>query len=174
MALERTYTVPLRSSFLRAPKYNRTPRAVRAIREFLARHMHAEKTNIKIGVHLNNLIWAKGIRNPPSKVKLTATKDDEGVVKAELFGKKFEEGPKQAPLPGKAEVHEEHGHEGHDHHAHHEEPVNEEDIKKELERLEKETKILEKKKVPVEKKVAPVVEKKVAPVVEKAAPKENQ
>lgn len=163
MALERTYTVPLRSFFLRAPKYNRTPRAVRAIREFLARHMHTDKTNVRIGVHLNNHLWSRGIRNPPHKVKLTAIKDDEGIVKAELVGKTFEEGPTQTPLPGKTESHEDHDHEGHDHAK----PADEEKIKKELEKLDKETKTLEKKKVPVEKKSTPPAEKKETPIVEK-------
>ena len=173
MALERIYTVPLRSAFLRAPNYCRTPRAVRALRAFLARHMKASPENVRIGLHLNNHIWSRGIRNPPHKVKLTATKDDEGIVKAELFGKTFEEAPAQEPLPGKVkEDHEGHEHAGHEHAGRqheHEEPASEETIKEELERLDKETKELEKKKTPAKKVPAHVVEKKETPLMEKKA-----
>ncbi len=165
MAIERTYTVPLRSAFLRAPNYCRTPRAVRALRAFLARHMKTSLENVRIGLHLNNHLWSRGIRNPPHKVKLIATKDDAGIVKAELFGKTFEEAPAQEPLPGKTK--EGHEHEGHEHE--HATPADGDKIKEELERLDKETKEIEKKKAPVKKEQSAPVEKKEAPIVEKKA-----
>jgi len=42
--------------------------------------------DIKLGKELNDKLWEKGIQNPPHHVKVVVTKDDEGVVKAELEG----------------------------------------------------------------------------------------
>ena len=82
--LERTYNVPLRRVFIRAPKWKRTRRASRALREFLVKHMKSD--NVKIGKYLNLEIWKHGGKNPPHHVKVVATKDSEGLVKAELEG----------------------------------------------------------------------------------------
>ncbi len=92
-ALERTYTIPLRKEWLKAQKYKRAKKAIAGLRKFLQRHMKSE--NILLGTHLNLEIWKHGIRNPPSRVKVNVTKDDKGVVKAELFGIKVEEPKKE-------------------------------------------------------------------------------
>ena len=60
MALERTYTIPLRREWLKAPRYKRAKRAIAAVRTFLERHMKSE--DIRIGTHLNLEIW-KDIQN---------------------------------------------------------------------------------------------------------------
>ena len=82
--LERVYNVPLRKEYRKGPRWKRTKKAVRALREFLTKHMRSE--NVKLGKELNEELWKHGIRNPPHHVKVTATKDEKGVVKAELFG----------------------------------------------------------------------------------------
>jgi len=87
--LERTYNVPLRRKFVRSPKYKRSKRAVTILKEFIAKHMKAEE--VKIGRNLNEFLWKNGIQNPPHHVKVQLVKDDKGVVRAELFGKKYEE-----------------------------------------------------------------------------------
>jgi large subunit ribosomal protein L31e len=74
---ERTYTVPL-SKTRYTPYYKRTPRAVKLIKGFFTRHMKAEK--IIITKELNESLWENGIRNPPRRIKIRATKDDEGNV----------------------------------------------------------------------------------------------
>jgi large subunit ribosomal protein L31e len=84
--LERTYTVPLRKGFLNSPLWRRTERAVTEMKAFLKRHMKSE--NVKIGKELNDKLWMHGIKNPPHHVKITVTKDEKGVVRAELFGAK--------------------------------------------------------------------------------------
>ncbi len=88
-SLERTYIIPLRKSVNNAPEYKRAKKAITTIREFLSKHMKA--TDVKIGGVINSLIWERGITNPPGKIKVTATKDAEGVVKAELFGHTYVE-----------------------------------------------------------------------------------
>jgi len=85
--LERSYTIPLRREFLKAPTHKRTNRAVRAVKQFLQKHMKAD--NIKLGKNLNLKLWENGIRNPPHKVKINAIKDSEGIVRAELTGKEI-------------------------------------------------------------------------------------
>jgi len=87
MADEHTYTVPLRKAFNKTARHTRTNKAVKAVRAYLERHLHSD--DIKLGQHLNDFLWAKGIRNPPPRVTITAVKDDEGVIRAELVGKEF-------------------------------------------------------------------------------------
>lgn len=83
-SLERTYNVPLRKEYMKAPRWNRTKKAVTALRQFLAKHMKAEE--VKLSKELNEELWKHGIKNPPHHVKVKAVKDKEGVVTAELFG----------------------------------------------------------------------------------------
>lgn len=90
--LERTYTVPLRRAYINSPPYKKANRAVRALREFLAKHMKSD--DVRIGGHVNELIWAKGIKSPPPRVTVKAVKDSEGVVRAELEDKVYKESVK--------------------------------------------------------------------------------
>lgn len=90
MVLERTYIVPLRSGWLKSQRYKRAKKAVTTLREFIARHMKQEDYSmIKIGPMANEAIWARGIRNPLHKIKVTVVKEDDGTVKVELFGYKY-------------------------------------------------------------------------------------
>ena len=82
--LERTYNVPLRREYQKAPQWRRTKKAVSALRQFLQKHMKSE--NVKLGKELNDKLWQHGIKNPPHHVKVSVTKDDQGEVRAELFG----------------------------------------------------------------------------------------
>lgn len=87
--IERTYNVPLRRGFQKAPRYKRADRAVSTLRTFLKKHMKSE--DVKIGKTLNNYLWFKGIKNPPHHVKVDVVKDDDDVVKAEMHGIKYKE-----------------------------------------------------------------------------------
>jgi large subunit ribosomal protein L31e len=85
--LEREYIVPLRDSWLRAQKYKRGKRAVKAIREFLVKHMKVydrDLRKIRIDILLNNEIRFRGMQKPPAKIKVKATKYDDGIVVARL------------------------------------------------------------------------------------------
>jgi len=100
--LERTYNIPLRREWLKAPKWKRTKKAVKAAKEFLQRHMKSE--NVKLGRYLNEELWKKGIKNPPHHIKVDVKKDEEGNVFAELAGapkveEKKEEKPKKPVKP---------------------------------------------------------------------------
>ncbi|MBI2134041.1 60S ribosomal protein L31 [Candidatus Woesearchaeota archaeon] len=101
--LERTYNVPLRKEFLKAPLYKRANKALIALRQFIAKHMKAEK--VIIGNYLNRKIWERGIKRPPHHVKITAIKDEKGVVTAELVGApKPKAKEKKQPTTEKKEV----------------------------------------------------------------------
>jgi len=85
--IEREYIVPLRKDWLKVPEYRRAKRALRALKNFIAKHMKVEDRNIKnvkIDKYLNEEIWFRGIRNPPAKIKVKATKNKDGVVSVEL------------------------------------------------------------------------------------------
>lgn len=101
ITMERTYNIPLRKEFLKVPKYKRAKKTVKAIKEFLVKHMKSE--DVRIGKHLNLKVWEHGMRNPPHHVKVTAIKDDKGVVRAELFGIKEEKKTVKKESPAKAE-----------------------------------------------------------------------
>jgi hypothetical protein len=47
--------------------------------------------DVRLGQHVNEYLWSRGIKNPPPRVKVRAVKDSEGVVRAELEGKPFKE-----------------------------------------------------------------------------------
>ena len=99
--IERTYNIPLRRACSNAPIYKKTPKAVREVRSFLQKHMKSE--DVKLGKHLNLMLWENGIRNPPHHIKVNVIKDAEGKVMAELFGKKIETGEEKETKAKKKE-----------------------------------------------------------------------
>jgi large subunit ribosomal protein L31e len=75
---ERMYTVPLGRVIIAHPR-RRTKRAVNLLRAFVIRHTKPE--SIIIDPPLNELIWKRGIKKPPRRLKIRTTKDREGLVK---------------------------------------------------------------------------------------------
>lgn len=67
MAEKRLYTIPLRDAWNVSIK-KRSKRAMAVIRAFTEKHMKTE--SVKIGLDLNHMIWSRGIKNPPRKVKV--------------------------------------------------------------------------------------------------------
>lgn len=87
MAEEKLFIINLRREFLKKPRYKRAKKAVTAVKEFISRHLKVEE--VKIGRHLNELIWSRGARKPPTKVKVNAFVE-ENKAYVELHGYKFE------------------------------------------------------------------------------------
>jgi len=80
--LEREYTIPLRKKSRVVPRYRKTPKAIKTIKEFLARHMKIENRDlnkVKIDKNVNEFMWARGIRKHPHKIKVKVMKDGENV-----------------------------------------------------------------------------------------------
>lgn len=91
--MERTYTIPLRKGWLKASRYRRAKKAVNTLKEFLVKHMKSE--DVRLMPELNLEIWKHGMKNPPSRVKVNVSKDDKGVVRAQLFGEQMVEEKKE-------------------------------------------------------------------------------
>jgi len=94
--MEKLYTIPLRKEFRKAPNYKRTSRAVKAIRDFIKKHMKNE--NVKIGKYLNLEIWKHGRKNPPARIKVkvfTEKEKDVEYVIVELPHVKIEKPKKE-------------------------------------------------------------------------------
>jgi len=71
--MERLYTIPLRREFSKAANYKRTAKSIKAVRQFIQKHMKCE--NVKIGKELNLELWKHGRQNPPAKIKVKVLKD---------------------------------------------------------------------------------------------------
>ena len=74
---ERIYTVPLGRAWM-SPKYRRAEKAIAVLRRFVERHMKPE--DVIIDPTVNEAIWAHGISNPPRKIRVKLSKDNEGIV----------------------------------------------------------------------------------------------
>ena len=84
--IEREYIIPLRNKWKKVPRYKRANKAIKAIKEFLARHMKIRDRDldkIKLDKYLNEFVWTRGIRKPPIKVKVKAVKEGD-IVRVEL------------------------------------------------------------------------------------------
>jgi len=91
--MERIFTIPLRKAY-RKPRTRRTPTAMRLIKLYLQRHMKLKNSDIeiKIGKHLNETLWNRGIRYPPRRVRVKAVLDEEKKqLKCELVGFEYKE-----------------------------------------------------------------------------------
>ncbi|TLX65813.1 MAG: 50S ribosomal protein L31e [Thaumarchaeota archaeon] len=99
-SLERVYTINL-GKVLLSPNNQRAKRAINMIREFATRHMKSEK--VKIEEDVSHLVWARGIRHPPRKIRVKLTKDDDGNILISKYEeeKKVEEKPKEKKVEEK-------------------------------------------------------------------------
>ena len=104
--VERVYTVNL-GKVLLSPDNQRAKRAVNMIKEFARHHMKIEQ--VKLEEDVSHLLWARGIRHPPRKIRVRMTKTDEGYVLVSIYEgeeepikeeeKKVESEPKAEPEP---------------------------------------------------------------------------
>jgi len=74
------FTVPIRKIKKIVPRWKRAPRAVKFVREFVARHAKAEE--VIIAPEVNEKIWERGIEKPPNKLRIKVK-----VVEEEVEGK---------------------------------------------------------------------------------------
>lgn len=82
---ERIVTVPLRD-VLAAPKHERAGKAMSVIRGHLAKHFAVDEDDVRLDPSINETVWAKGQKKPPSKVRVRAARfeeEGESVVEAE-------------------------------------------------------------------------------------------
>ena len=75
--LERVYTIPL-GKVLLSQSQHRSVRAINMIREFARKHMKTQE--IKIDEEVAHLIWSRGVRSPPRKIRVKMVKTDDGYI----------------------------------------------------------------------------------------------
>jgi len=75
--LERVYTINLGKVKL-SQSQHRAVRAINMIREFARHHMKVEE--IKIEEEVAHQIWARGVRNPPRKIRVRMSKTEDGYI----------------------------------------------------------------------------------------------
>ena len=82
---ERVVTVPLRDVQAEA-KHERADRAMRIIRSHLAKHFAVDEDAVRLDPSINEAVWSRGRKKPPSKIRVRAARfEEEGdrVVEAE-------------------------------------------------------------------------------------------
>jgi large subunit ribosomal protein L31e len=78
--LEREYVIPLRKKGISTVSYKKTPKAIKTIKEFVAKHMKIKDRDlnkIKLDKYLNEAIWHRGIKNPIHKIRVKVIKQGE-------------------------------------------------------------------------------------------------
>jgi len=85
---ERVVTVPLRDAKA-APKSERADKAMSLVREHLAQHFDAAEDAVRLDPSINEAVWSRGRKRPPSKLRVRAARFEEAgeaVVEAEYAG----------------------------------------------------------------------------------------
>jgi len=94
---ERILTVPLKATRT-VPRTQRANRAIKEIREFVARHMRAYESmsdeekekftspmdKIWIDSKVNEVIWKRGMQKPPASIRVRAIKFEDGLIEVSL------------------------------------------------------------------------------------------
>jgi large subunit ribosomal protein L31e len=82
---ERVITVPLRDVNAEA-KHKRADKAMSLIRDHLAQHFSVEGEDVRLDPSINEAIWSRGSKKPPSKLRVRAARfeeEGESIVEAE-------------------------------------------------------------------------------------------
>jgi len=77
------YIIPLRREWLKIPRYRRAGRAIKAIKEYIAKHMKVPDRNtklVRVDMYLNQEVWFKGRKSPPAKIKVKAHKEGDTII----------------------------------------------------------------------------------------------
>ena len=72
--LDRVYTIPL-GKVLLSPDNQRAKRAINMIKEFARRHMKID--DVRIDEEVAQLVWARGMRRPPRKIRVRMERTEE-------------------------------------------------------------------------------------------------
>ena len=80
---EAEYIIPLRKEVMKVAKYDRTKKAVIAVRQYIQKHTKSK--NVLLGKELNKRLQKGGRKNVVSKVHVKVIKDKDK-IRAELIG----------------------------------------------------------------------------------------
>jgi ribosomal protein L31E len=84
---EAEYIIPLRKEVMKVAKYDRTKKAVIAIRQYLQKHTKSK--NVLLGKQINKKLQSGGRKNVVSKIHVKVVKDEDK-YRAELIGHPIE------------------------------------------------------------------------------------
>ena len=84
---EAEYIIPLRNEVMKVAKYDRTKKAVIAIRQYLQKHTKSK--NVLLGKQINKKLQSGGRKNVVSKIHVKVIKDEDN-YRAELIGHPIE------------------------------------------------------------------------------------
>ncbi|MCX8162933.1 MAG: 50S ribosomal protein L31e [Candidatus Micrarchaeota archaeon] len=85
--IERVYTFNLSKAF-KTVRQKRAKRAVKLLKEKVARHLKTTPENVKLSNALNSYLFSKSMKNPPKKVKIRAIKEEK-ILRVYLFDEKI-------------------------------------------------------------------------------------
>ena len=84
------YTISLRTN---APRSRKTSACIKKLKNEIARH--AKSDNVWVDPLLNQYLWRRGIKKHIPKIKVKATKFEDGLVEVTLLGEETKEEEKQ-------------------------------------------------------------------------------
>ncbi len=80
---EKILTIPLRR-VKNDPASKRASIAMREIREYVSRHMKVPSEDVWIDTSTNEAVWKRGIKKPPSRIKVKIIKFEDGIVEVSI------------------------------------------------------------------------------------------
>jgi len=80
---EQVYTIPLRAVKY-VPRWQRSKKAVSEVFKYLVQPTKTDRKLIRMNPDIREKIWDRGSQKPPSKIRVTTLKFEDGVVEAEL------------------------------------------------------------------------------------------
>jgi len=81
---EHIFIIPMKFP-VKMAAYRRAGRSIRDIRKYLARHTKTSPKDIHIDASINQLVWARGGKHVPPRIRVRAMKFEDGVVEAEAL-----------------------------------------------------------------------------------------
>lgn len=81
---ERIFTIPLKKC-RNIPRAKRARVAMNTVRTIIGNQMKVPESDVWIDVSVNKAVWAKGIKKPPSMIRVKAMKFEDGLVEVSLM-----------------------------------------------------------------------------------------
>lgn len=80
---EKIMTIPLLTTKA-SPRSKKASKAVKEIRDYIAKHMKSKPEDVWIDQELNKKIWEHGIKKPAPRIRVKAVKFEDGLVEVSL------------------------------------------------------------------------------------------
>ncbi|MEE9151543.1 MAG: 50S ribosomal protein L31e [Thermoplasmata archaeon] len=81
---EHIFTVPL-SKCKNLPRPKRAKVAMATLKSYIGSHMKVPEKDVWVDVSVNESIWARGMKKPPSRLRVKAIKFEDGLVEVSIL-----------------------------------------------------------------------------------------